>query len=90
MRILNDKEILEISQITRDNIEAGDDGYLTTRCNIAKAQHELDLKEFVGWIERVPPGELPFHGDMKHYIISVEQWENIKVKWQSLKQLVEE
>ena len=41
--VLSDEKILEVSQITRENLEEGDDGYLTTRCNVAKAQRDADV-----------------------------------------------
>ncbi len=52
---------------------------------IAKAQAEISfnagIREVVNWIEIVPPVTELSEGNMKHYVISIEQWQNKLKEW---------
>ncbi len=76
--ILSDKQITAISQGTWENLVAGDDGYLTTRRNVAKAQARLTAGDILEELKRMvllPGGSTILLG---RYIESLQQ--DVEVK----------
>jgi len=51
-----------------------------------EAQHQLDLKGFIKWLEE---HKLGWHQDVNGKIISIESVEGVNECWQSLEQLAE-
>jgi len=77
MRILNDEEIA--------NAYGEGYGFEGDADALLKAQHQLDLKEFVGWLEKCDVGlasKYPEKGKEPLHCIRDKDW-------QSLKQLVD-